>query len=146
MSFLGKLIGGKGENMSAVNQPDLAELQRQRDKHQAALSGVSEKIAAIEEEVRLKREERERKERELAKLQKRLAACQSVISWTEKHIAELNETVRGQAGLMLDGNSEGFFTVKSGFQEIAGWERELALFKEFEISIPKEIEKLTATL
>ena len=44
---------------------------------------------------------------------------------------------------MLQGTSDAF-TLKATLQESAEWERELLIFKEYEVSIPKEIKKLGA--
>jgi primosomal protein N'' len=84
------------------------------------------------------------KQRELASLQKKLAACRDAISWAEKRIAELNEIARGQMDILLGGATEPYFAIKATLQEVAEWQRELVLLREYEVSLPKEIEKLTA--
>ena len=130
--------------MSGENQVDLAELQRERDKRQAALDAVTAQVAAIEAEETRKREEKEQRAREIAKLQKNLKVCHETIGWIERRLIELKEIAHGQAGTVLQGTSEGYFTLKATLQESAEWERELLIFKEYEVSIPKEIKKLGA--
>ena len=131
--------------MNGENPVDLGDLQREKEKHAAALAGVSSKIQAIEEKARLEREAAERKERELANLHKKLKACRDAISWAEKIIAELNERSLGQMNLLLGGATEPYFAIKMTLQEASEWERELELLRQFEVSLPQEIEKLTGS-
>jgi chromosome segregation ATPase len=145
VKFFGKSIGGRGGNVSGENQ-DLGELQREKAKREAALSETQSRIAAIEAEVTRKREEKEQKERELASLQKKLKACKDGILWMENRVSELKQIAHGQEELLLAGRSEPFFSLKATLQEIAEWKRELELLREFEVSLPQEIEKLEALL
>jgi chromosome segregation ATPase len=141
VKFFGK---GKGANVNGENQADLGDLQRERDRRQTALSSVQDKINAIEEGARLAREEGERKQMEVARLQKNLATCRETIAWVEKRIADLKGVVRAQIGIVCQGSFETAFNLKSTLREIAEWELEVATFKEYEASLPKEIEKLAA--
>ena len=144
MRFFGKLGGEKGAKMSGENQVDLGALQREKEKREAALSEVSGKIAAIEEQARLKREAEEQRQRQVGRLQKRLKACHDASSWTENRLAELKQMAHGQVSSLLDGAQEAFFGLKATLQEETEWRRELELLKEFEVSLPQEIEKLSA--
>jgi len=145
VSFLSKLVGAKEGNVNG-ERIDLAELQREKAKREAALSETQSRIAAIEAEETRKREAEERRQSELARLQKRLKACHDAISWTENRLAELKTMAQGQVGALLDGAQEAFFGLKATLQEEAEWRRELELLKEVEVSLPQEIEKLSAVL
>lgn len=123
---------------------DLGELQRERAQREAALAEVAAKIAAIEEKARLAREESEQRERELALLQRKLVNCREMVGWTEKKIADLKQIAEGQLAQMLGGASEAFLTVKMTLEEVSQWERLLLVLREYEASLPAEIEKLTA--
>jgi len=137
------LVGAKEGNVNGEGA-DLSKLQRERDKRQAALRESEEKIAAIETKARLKREAEDRRQSELARLEKRLKACNGAIIWTENRLVELNTMAQGQVGALLDGAQEAFFGIKNTLGEAWEWERELKLLKEFQVSLPQEIEKLSA--
>lgn len=142
MNFFRKSREGK---MNGEEAGDLGDLRRQMDKHQAALSGVSEKIAAIEEQARLEREEAERKQRELASLEKKLAACRANISWFSKKISDCQAVAEAQIEMACDGQQEAAFNLKLTLAEIAGWELAVAAFKKYEASLPEKIKELTAS-
>lgn len=145
MKLFGRKAGGeKDGKMNGEKQTDLTDLQREREKHSAALSGVQEKIAAIEEKVRLEREEIDRRERERASLQKKLEGCRLWIRYVEGQIAEYSNRVTGQVEIVCAGTGEALLPLKSSLQELAAWQLELEALKEFEGSIPAKIEKLTA--
>jgi chromosome segregation ATPase len=127
----------------AAPAPDLAALKDEKAKREAALAEVSGKINVIEEAAKAEREAAEAKERELAASQKKLESCRQTVVFIEKKLDELRAASRQQAEIILAGQLEGVIYFESMLQEIAGWEAELATFKEIENSLPKEIEKLT---
>ena len=141
-----RFFGKSGEKEGKVNREDLGELQREREKHAAALSGVSEKIASIEAEEARKLEEKERKARELASLQQKLGASREGIVWVGTKVAQLKETAEGWVNRACDGKLEGLFQLKDLLRDILEWELTLAAFKAFETSLATEVEKLAATV
>jgi vacuolar-type H+-ATPase subunit I/STV1 len=141
--FFGK--GSKVEKMTDENQSvDLGKLQREKEKHAAALAGVSSKIQAIEEKARLEREEAERKSLELASLQQKLGACREAIVWVGEKVTQLKETAQGRVNRACDGKLEGLSQLKDLLREISEWELTLAAFKAFETLLATEIEKSAA--
>ncbi len=126
-----------------ANQTDLPALQRERDKFQAALSGVSEKIAAIEDAERREREERERKEREFASLQHKHRACQKWIPWFEGKAAEAKQKAMSQVNAVCEGREEIVLRLNETVLDISICEMGLAMFKELEVSLRANIEALS---
>ncbi len=126
-----------------ANELNLVDLQREREKHQAALSGVSEKIAAIEDQQRREREAREAKERELASLRRKHESCQRRwIPALEQKIAELERAGQVQAETLCDGGYEAMARFEDMLQEVVITERKLAAFKDYEVSVEAKIAAL----
>jgi len=121
---------------------DLAALQREALKHQAALACASEKIRVIEGEQKRQREERERKQRELVSLQRKQEACKGWIAQQEKEISELRELAARQVEVVCEGSGEVWMHWKNTLQNLAAAELELAALKAFADSIPGKIEVL----
>lgn len=123
-----------------ANEVDLAALQHEREKHQAALSNTSEKIAVIEEAERRDREAKERKQRELAALEARLGVCSGWVRRTEKDIVEFKETVAREVGAMCEGHGEVIFNLRATLHDLATEELVLAALKEYEAEVRAKIE------
>jgi chromosome segregation ATPase len=115
-------------------------LHRELEKHQTALSGISEKIAAIDKEEKRKREEKEAKARDLASLQSQLKACQGWIIFVQKKITEIKETAARHVRAACSGDRNVYLMLGGALQELAIRELELAAFKAYEVSVQVKIE------
>jgi chromosome segregation ATPase len=143
MRFFGK---SKGGNVSNENSADLEKLQRERDKHQAALTAAQAEIDRIEGETRARREKEEAKRAELASLEKKLATCGDIISWYQRKIADLKNVAREQVNFASEGRSEAAMNLKGTLAEAAEYQLALAAFAEFESSLPARIKELADSL
>lgn len=125
-------------------QVNLEHLKEEQRKREAALQEVSDQVAAIEASERQKREEKERRERQLADFEERVEKCRGWIAFCERKIVELHEKAGAQAKTACGGGGGEFLmmTFRTS-QEILGWERSLAIFKECEGGFESEIRKLS---
>lgn len=124
----------------ANQQPDLAALQREQAKHQAALSGVSQQISAIEDAERREREAREQKARELAILRSKQERCRVLISRLDGQIAEAQNTVPRQAENACSDPSVSLRGLKEMLLELAALELMLEAFRNCEASLQARID------
>ena len=96
-----------------------AALQREHEEHWAAVSDVSGKIAALEEEERRKRAEKEEKERDLAGLRNQLERCQGWISFIQKKITETKQVCVRQIAGACSGQGDVILLLKENVQHLA---------------------------
>jgi polyphosphate kinase 2 (PPK2 family) len=116
-----------------------AELQRELEKHQAAVLDASNKLAAIAEGERREREAQELKARTLADLRKQLERCQLSIAFLQNKVTETKETIARCIQADCSGKGELLLPLKENFKDLAAWEFELAAFKAHEGSLRAKI-------
>ena len=123
-----------------ANQANLAELQCEAEKHRTAFVNTQEKIAAIEEGERRKREEKEAKDRELASLQRKRERATGWICRVETDIGEAKKEAAREVDMVCEGHGVALSHLRDTLLRLKGAELELAAFKEYEISLRAKIE------